>query len=258
MSRGSAYYSAFLVADGGLGIVAHSTARLFKDIPVLVHVRATFTPRWGWSVRPGPLALSGTVELPGLSAEFLFREHPETELPPGATNRATATIVKPGHAIPIPAQRLSMAPRDESELWVRFSDPTQRPLWTEHRVGRCTSRPLAFDCHLTAQGSLHAFVTPDESADGHGTKVEITGQLRFEHGLNMRLMLRDVGYTPSAAAEYEACEATLLPRGTIVQLAKQGAWASAGPRPWISLRVLEAGGRVVGDEHRLGRSVRMR
>lgn len=256
MGLGFGHFSAFVEFGDGLETVAHSKARLLTELPIIVHVRAALTTKRGWSAGPGTLALTGVVHLPALSAEFLFRKGPERNPPPDPVHRATAAIVTAGHAISIPPQRLPFTPRPESELSVRVSDPARQPPWAEHLVGRCSGLPLAFDRHLPVRGTLSAVLTPEEFADGRRTRVEIGGELRFERGLIGRFNLRDVGDKPTPPTESDAGEAVLLPAGTAVPIGRHTVWGLAGPNPWISLRIV-AGGTPLGEEHQLGRSVRM-
>ncbi len=249
-------FSAFVESGGGLGTIAHSTARLSTEVSVPVHVRGAIATRHGWSAGPGTTALTGTVELPGLCAEFAFRTRSENDPEPAREGRATATIVKAGYGIPVPTQRVALAAHPESQLWVKVQEPDASPSCTEQFVGRCAGRPLAFDLDVPVHCTLQAWFTPEESPDWRRTRIDMGGELRFERGARVRLLSRAAAGAGPSPPEFDAGEAVLLPPGTAVPIEKRVVWGNVGPNPWISVRILGAGGRMLGGEHLLGRSMR--
>ena len=257
MGRGLGRFWAFVEPRGERGAVAHSTARLFTEVPVLVHVKAMLATKRNWSAQPGTLTLSGSVHLLGLKAEILFRKSHDHDPSPGREDRDTATIVTAGHAIPIPSQRVPLMTGPGTELWMRVADPGHQPPWTEHFMGRCDGRPLAIERDMVAHGILDASFHPEAFADGQRTRVEMAGELRFERPLLVRLLTSDAGEAPAEPAQPQAGEVVVMPGGTSVPIGRQAMWGLVGPNPWVSLRILDAGRRMVGEEHPLGRSVRM-
>jgi len=242
--------------DRGLDSVGHAPARLCAELHLGVRLTGTFAARRRWSVQPGVFSLTGDVRLPRLSGEILFRNGPATDPPPVNEDRATVTIVSAGHAIPMPPQLITCTPRRPMELRMRVPGPTGPPAWQEHDLGRFLGESLGFELELPARASLDASFTPEASADGQRTRLKVDGQLRFEPGLSARLLI-GAHDLHGSASELGAGDVVLLPAGTTVPIARQTVWGLAGPDPWVSVRILEAGARTLVGDLLLGRTVWM-
>jgi len=257
VGRSFRQFPAFVEYGGGAGTVAHSTAHLSLELPVPAELRATLIGRRDWLARRGVIALSGAIHLGGLQAEVVFRASPAGDLPTDLGNRATASIVTAGHAIPVPLQCFAAA-SEPVHVWARVMDSGRQPPWTEHSVGRCSRLPVMFGHLLTLRGTLHAMVTPGESISDGRTRIEIGGEIRFERRLTARFIARP-GEQPSPSSdEVDLGEAVLMPARTIVPVGRHTVWGMGGANPWISLRILGSDGRPLGDEHALGRAMQVR
>lgn len=249
-------FTAFVEADRRLDTAGHAPARLCTELEVGVHLKAAFAARRRWPAQPGVFSLTGGVSLPRLSGEILFRNGPASDPPPVNEDRATVTIVSEGHAISMPPQLITCTPRRAMELRLRVPHPAGPPAWQEHDLGRFLGERLEFELELPARASLDASFTPEASADGQRTSLKVDGQLRFEPGLSARLLI-GAHDLQGPASELGGGEVVLLPAGTTVPIARQTVSGLAGPHPWVSVRILEAGVRMLVDDLLLGRSVLM-
>jgi hypothetical protein len=230
-----------------------SVIRLHASLPLMVHVESVIEKRHLPSATHGVLSLTGSVRLHGLRAEVVFRTRPDENSPPTRESRASAIIIPAGQSISISPQRLYLTGREEPELWLLVSESLPPPWWSEYRIGYCNGQPLLFDRQVALWATLDAHFTIACNPDGPGIRVEVGGELRFDHGVRAKLVLRDTarGYFP--AQEAAGFDVALLPAGAAVTIRPQTMWGLIEPPQWISVRMIEAGGRVVRGEHRLGR-----
>jgi len=195
------------------------------------------------------MALTGNLHLPGLRAEISFFTGGNGNV---AEHRASTTIVPAGFTMTIPLQFLPSPRPEESDVWALTPDPRRAPPWREHYAGQLDGNPLTFDQHVPIDVTVDLFVTPDDCQSGRGAQVDVAGELRFERSTHMRLLFRDP-YQSTAPPSDDSDEAVLIVAGSRVPIPRQTVSSLSGQNAWMSVRVLEAGGRVICEETTLSR-----
>ena len=249
-------FTAFADSSRGLVTAAHSMVRVYTQLPLLVQVDTMLSWKNGGLGRRPALALTGAIHLLELKAEIVFRKRRDDELDSPDAHRARAVIVPLGFEMPLVIQHFGRPAPEENDAWVLTRDLTGERPWVEHYAGRIEKHPLTFDLHVPALATLDAWFTPQESQGGRETKVELMGELRFDQNTNIRLLFRNPAL-PTTPPPQQGGEAAVIAAGTRIPVNRQAVSGAIGPNPWISMRVLEEGGRVVCNERPLGRSVRI-
>ena len=228
-----------------------SRSRLYAHVPLLVHVETVL----GWQRgRVGPhraLALTGNIHVAELRAEIAFRGPSVNGSARTEEHRATAAILPPNFAMTIPLQYLPQPQVEDSDVWALTPSPEHLP-WMEHYAGQLDGGPLTFDQHVPVDVTLDLTFTPDDCQSGRGALVDVAGELRFEQSTHMRILFRDPNHSTAPPLD-DSDEAVLIVAGSRVPIPRQSVSSLTGRSPSMSVRVLEAGGREVCEEHWLGR-----
>jgi hypothetical protein len=249
-------FTAFVERDGALGTVAHSKIRFLKQLPIDLQARITLERHRGHFERPNMVGLKGDARVLGLKAEVVFRmDHgPVAGL---QEQRAAVELLPMGHTFAICAQSALLAMPKDSDLWVLTPDPSRRPPWHHQHAGTCNFKLLNVHRNIPVEATIDLTFVPVEARNGHQAGVEMSGEIRFERDVRMRLMLHESLLAEAPAPEFESVELTLLPAGSFWTIDRRSVSGDVGPNPWISVRVLEAGRRPLCDEQTLGRSMRI-
>lgn len=247
-------FSAFVDSSTGMGTVAHSTVRMYVPLQFPVRSEIIARDRSGPLHRRQCLDIMGWSYLPELRLEFVFRRHEHGKEDP-ADQWGMATVVPPGFRLPIPGQSIDRVDPERRDLWVMTTESKRQPPWLEHYAGACGQHALTFARPLQTQATLDVSCQCEESQDSQGTKVDVWGNVTFERPTSMRLMLRNGDQTNSSAV-MDGKEMVVIPAGARIPVERQSVTVAVGRRPWISMRVSDAEGRVLCPEHTLGYSMR--
>jgi len=226
---------------------------LVTPIFLMVHVETILGgPSVGVGEHPA-LALSGQLHLPELRAEIGFRSQDRTS--PASIHaqdhRATATIVPHRFKMAIPQQYLASPEKQESDIWALTPAMDRDPPWVEHYAGQLQEGPLTFDHHIPVDVTLDVHFAPELFENGRGAKVDITGELRFEHSTHVRLLFRDPDQRMAPSTGSDCGEAVWIVAGSRVPIARQTLSCLTGRDPSMALRVIDTDRDVVCIEQPL-------
>jgi hypothetical protein len=221
---------------------------LHAHASLLVHVEAVLGWQKGLTRRGHSIALTGNLHLPELRAELSFFS---SAMGQTKEHRAATTIVPAGFSMTIPLQFLPAPRPDESDVWALTPAPERTPPWQEHYAGQLDGQPLTFDQHVPIDVTIDLVATPDDCQSGRGAQVDVAGELRFESSTHMRVLFRDP-YESTAPPSDDSDEAILIVAGSRVPIPRKTLSSLSGENPWMSLRVLEQGGRVICEDPMLG------
>jgi hypothetical protein len=211
------------------------------------------------------LAMTGTLRLPELRAQIAFRGSDGKGSGNGHANghglsaehRAVATIIPPRFTMVIPLQYLSMPGQDERDVWALTPAPDREPPWMEHYAGELEGDPLTFDQYVPVDVTLDITFAPEECQNGRGVSMDVAGELRFERPTHMRLLFRDPKQSTAPPSESESDEAVLVVAGSRVPIPHQTVSSVAGANQSMTVRVVEADGRIVCLEQPLAGPTRI-
>jgi len=99
--------------------------------------------------------------------------------------------------------------------------------------------------------TLDVTFTPEECQNGRGVNIDVAGELRFERSTHMRLLFRDPRQSTAPPSESDSDEAVLIVTGSRVPIPRQTVSRVAGGNPSMTVRVVDAEGRVVCGEQAL-------
>jgi len=234
--------------------IPDSRLRLHAPVSLLAHVETVLGR--GRDGRHHALALTGNIHLPELRAELTFGSHPGLGHGNGNGNgngnghakvhRSTATIVPRGFTMAIPLQYLALPAQGEgSDVWALTPEPDHDPPWMERYVGRLEREPLKHDRHVPVEVTLDVTFSPQERRDGCGESLEIAGELSFERPMHVRFLCRDQEQSMGPPLGSDSDEAVLIVAGFRTPIARQTVSSPGGRDLWMTVRIVEADGRVV-------------
>jgi len=221
--------------------------RLSTTLSLRVHAETVLGVQSGAVENGRSLAVMGTLHLPELRVEVEFFSHDGCGNGNGQPGelRATAVIVPRNFTMTVPAQRFDLPTRDQNEVWASTHAPNQDPPWTERYAGRLNGELLTFDQYITVDPTLDITFTRREGRNGGGVELEFAGELRFDRPSHMRLQFRCSRQSAAPASESNGHQATLMLAGARALIPRQTLPRMVGSTAWKSIRVIEAGGRVV-------------
>ncbi len=196
---------------------------------------------------------SGAVHLPWLQAEIVFRRH---AVPggPSASERRTSTVVVPGDlSLPIPPQCFDVEAIEPSPA--PSLCPAPHVPWIDSIAPEPSAEASSLRASVVLDATLDARFTPRDRWWSREIVVEFSGEIRFDRSVRAGLLFEPPQATP--AAPYTPAELMLVAAGTRLPIPHRSVTGMFVPNPWISVRFLDARGRLAGKEHDLGRSVRV-
>jgi hypothetical protein len=153
----------------------------------------------------------------------------------------------------IPPQSLAMPARIGIDVWTLTPAPDHDPPWAEHYAGQLEDEPLEFDHYVPVEAGLDLTFLLGRQ-DGRGATVEVEGTLRFERSVPMRFLFRGPRQSTGPLSQSDSQEVVLIPAGSGVLIARQNVERVAGTHPWLTVRLVDVGGRPVGVEESIGGS----
>jgi len=246
-------FTAFVDRAGGMGLVAHSTVHLTTPLSLLARFEGAAQWRRMHSEHRPALCVTGAVHLPWLQAEVTFRRHAGAGEPrPG--ERRSSTVVVPGDLpLPIPPQSLDVEPVTGQAPVLRAAPHVP---WVDRRGVDAESDSIPLRAQVVLDATLDARFTPKQRTWSREVVVGFTGEIRFDQSVRASLMFATPGSSQALACEPDA-KIIMVAAGTHVPIPYRGVSGLFVPNPWISVRFLDAKGRLAGREHDLGRSVRV-
>ena len=192
------------------------------------------------------LTLVGNVHLPELRAEISFHHHGGNGDGRGSAEnyRAIANIVPRHFTMPTPLLHLAPPAREANDVWMRTPASANDPAWIEHYVGQFQNEPLTLDLHIPVEVTLDVAFTPEESQNDRGSKVHVTGELRFERSACIRFLFRNPEES-TTSSESDGDEAVLIVAGSIIPIPRQTVASMAARSSPMSVRVVDAERRLL-------------
>jgi len=221
--------------------------RWSTPLSLRVHAETVLGVQSGAVENGRSLVVEGNLHLPELRAEIEFFAADGNGNGNGHAGelRATAVIVPRNYTMTVPVQRLVPPAPDRKDVWASTHALDQDPPWTERYAGRLGDGLLTFDQYITVDPTLDITFTRREGANGAGVELEFAGELRFDRPSSMRLQFRCSKQSTMPASGSVEHEAMLMLAGARILIPRQVVPRRVSHNPWKSVRVIEAGGRVL-------------
>jgi hypothetical protein len=228
--------------------MADLSIRVSTPLSLRVHAETVLEVQSGDLVSGHWLAVMGTLHLPELRAEieFFAREGDANGNGHAGALRATAVVIPRNFTMTVPVQRFALPELDRSEVWASTHAPNQDPPWAERYAGKLDGELLTFDQYITVEPILDATFSRCEGRNGGGAEMEFAGELRFDRPSPMRLQFRHPRQSAAPVSTSDGHQAMLMLAGASAVIPRQILPRMTGSNALKCVRVIEAGGRVVG------------
>jgi hypothetical protein len=153
--------------------------------------------------------------------------------------------------MPVQLQHLALPSQDEKDVWSFTSGSDRDPPWVERYAGRLGDEPLTFDRYVPVYMSLDVTFGRERCETGRTTNVHVAGELRFERSVCMRLRFSDPKHPMATPGASSGDKAELIVAGSGLSIRHQTLSGLADRSASMSVRVIEADGRLVCGEHPL-------
>lgn len=202
------------------------------------------------------VALQGGLVIAGLGVELIFGSRPRAQSPFPRDLTSQATLLPPGQVLDFQGRSPKAKAGTDPAAWVQVRDGEGIPITDMIYVGRLGRGPClmdpAFECSVQAETYISPFnvTTPPES------DLTLTGEMTFDHGLSMRVVLRRRegalwwGRRPDAIFDFE-----IVSPGTMIHFPAQPIWTGDTVGSLKSLIFLDGDGDPIGNEHLLKQAV---
>jgi hypothetical protein len=233
--------------------VSEPGVRLHAPISLLAHLETEMSWQPGRVDRPRGLILMGNLHLPELRAEITFGRHNGHANGNGHSekHRTSAAIIRHRFSMAIQLQHLAQPAQEEKDVWSSAPGPDHDLPWVERYAGRLGDEPLTIDRYVPVDMSLDVMFGREECKTGRTTNVHVTGELRFDRSVCMRLRFSDPKHSMASPRASGRDGVELIVGGTRVSIPSQTVSGLADRSASMSVRVIETGGRLVCGEHPL-------
>jgi len=212
--------------------------------------RGTFVST-GTEPQPLQVTLKGRLVIGGLGVELIFRD--KAKRPLGPRDLTTkATLLPSGEAIDIYGRSARAPVGGDPAAWIQVRDGDGAPLTDPLYVGRLGRGPCLMDPSFACPVAAETYVSPVGISAPAPSDLTLTGEMTFDRGLSLRVVLRRRegalwwGRRPEAEFDFE-----IVPPGHMVHFPAQPIWAGDGVGTLRSLIFLDGEGEPIGDEHLL-------
>jgi hypothetical protein len=198
------------------------------------------------------VTLKGGLIIGGLGVELIFGDRPRSvsSFPRDVTSKAV--LLPPGQAVDIHGKSTRARVGGDPAAWMQIRDGDGVPLTDSFYLGRLGKGPClmdpAFPCLVTAE----TYVSPVGISAPADSDLTLTGELMFDRGLSLRVVLRRRegplwwGRRPDAVLDFE-----IVPAGHMIHFPAQPIWAGETVGALKSLIFLDGEGEPIGNEHLL-------
>jgi hypothetical protein len=200
---------------------------------------------------PFQLTLKGGLLIGGLGVELIFRSAAKRSL--GARDLTTkATLLPSGEAIDIQGRSTQAQVGADPAAWVQVRDGEGVPLTDMIYIGRLGRGPCLMDPAFACMVAAETYVSPVGISAPAELDLTLTGEMTFDQGLSLRVVLRRRegalwwGRRPEAEFDFE-----IVPPGHMIHFPAQPIWAGDSAGTLRSLIFLDGEGEPIGDEHLL-------
>jgi len=200
---------------------------------------------------PFQLTLKGRMTIGGLGVELIFRD--ASKRPFGSRDLTTkATLLPPGEAIEVYGRSTQGPVGADPAAWIQVRDGEGTPLTDMIYVGRLGRGPCLMDPAFACMVAAETYVSPVGVSAPAASDLTLTGEMTFDRGLSLRVVLRRRegplwwARWPEAEFDFE-----IVPPGHMVHFPAQPIWAGDGAGALRSLVFLDGEGEPIGDEHLL-------
>jgi len=197
-------------------------------------------------------ALKGGLIIGGLGVELIFRSRPRSPSPFPRDLTTKATLLPAGQALDFDHRSPRAKVGDDPAAWVQVRDGDGVPLTDSIYVGRLGRGPCLMDPAFSCTVSAETYISPFSITAPAASDLTLTGELSFDHGLSLRVILRRRegalwwGRRPDAVFDFE-----VVSPGTMVHFPAQPIWTGDTVGTLKSLVFLDGEGEPIGNEHLL-------
>ena len=200
---------------------------------------------------PVQVTLKGRLTIGGLGVELIFRD--EAKRPYGPRDLTTkATLLPSGEAIDVYGRSTQGPVGADPAAWIQVRDGEGTSLTDMIYIGRLGRGPCLMDPAFACTVAAETYVSPVGISAPAPSDLTLTGEMTFDRGLSLRVVLRRRegalwwGRRPEAEFDFE-----IVSPGHMIHFPAQPIWAGDGARALRSLIFLDGEGEPIGDEHLL-------
>jgi hypothetical protein len=200
---------------------------------------------------PSQITLKGGLVIGGLGVELIFRARAKRF--PGQRDLTTkTTLLPPGEAIDVYGRSTHAQAGADPAAWVQVREGEGAPLTDMTYIGRLGRGPCLMDQTFACMVAAETYVSPVGISSPSESDFTLTGEMTFDQGLSLRVVLRRRegalwwGRRPEAEFDFE-----ILPPGHMIHFPAQPIWAGESAGTLRSLIFLDGAGEPIGDEHLL-------
>jgi len=201
---------------------------------------------------PLQIALKGGLVIGGLGVELIFQSRPRTQSPFPRDLTTKATLLPAGQALDFQDRSPRAKVGVDPAAWVQVRDGDGVPLTDPIYVGRLGRGPCLMDPTFTCMVNAETYISPFSITSPTESDLTLTGEMTFDHGLSLRVILRRRegalwwGRRPDAIFDFEIVSA-----GTMIHFPAQAVWTGESGGALKSLIFLDGEGEPIGNEHLL-------
>ena len=220
-------------------------------IPIDLAVPAKETSQDGASP-PFQIALKGGLSIDGLGVELIFQSRPRSQSPFPRDLTTKVTLLPAGQAIDFQDRSPRAKVGRDPAAWVQIRDGDGVALTDPVYVGRLGRGPCLMDPTFACTVHAETYISPFSIAAPGESDLTLTGEMTFDRGLSLRVILRRRegalwwGRRPDAVFEFE-----VVSPGTMIHFPAQSIWSGESMGPLKSLIFLDGEGDPIGNEHLL-------
>src|SRR3954468_18572497 len=135
-------------------------------------------------------ALKGGLIIGGLGVELIFRSRPRSPSPFPRDLTTKATLLPAGQALDFDHRSPRAKVGDDPAAWVQVRDGDGVPLTDSIYVGRLGRGPCLMDPAFSCTVSAETYISPLSIPAPAASDLTLPGELSFDHGLSLRVILR--------------------------------------------------------------------
>jgi hypothetical protein len=228
-------------------IVGTAKIHVLQRLPLQLQVDAKIVRHQGHFGRRDVLVLTGTVAVRGVRAEVCLRSGPLASGDFPAEQRVSVDLIPAGRSVAIKPQSLYHDAPGRTGLWMLTPDGTAREPLNLQGDGHGSDPGPRLHRQVAAEPMLDSIFVPEPSRDGRSTHIQVSGELRFEQAVWMRLMFCRPNARRAETAEWMTLDATLIGAGVTWTIERRLIGAEVGPDPRMSVRILDTSGGAAGE-----------
>ena len=198
------------------------------------------------------VALKGGLVIGGLGVELILpsRPRPQSAFPRDVTTKAT--LLPAGQALDFQERSPRVKVGGDPAAWVQIRDGDGVPLTDSIFVGRLGRGPCLMDPTFACMVHAETYISPFSITSPAESDLTLTGEMTFDHGISLRVILRRRegalwwARRPDAVFDFE-----IVSPGTLIHFPAQPSWTGESVGALKSLIFLNGEGDPIGTEHLL-------